>query len=198
MKKILLSLLMLICIDIGCQAQIRGGVLLGLQPVQINEDDKLNLEQVPGIAANILNNTTAGFFVRVDFLKHFYAQWDFNASIDANWTYVNEGTSLIDDFCRAFENPNKLKIDAPIYLGGYLLNKQYFSIRAFISPQFKINFNKDFDYNSVSLNNFSINTGIGIDFLKYLTLNFNYRLPFQNGDMLFNNSCLSATIGIIL
>jgi hypothetical protein len=197
MKKILLSLLMLICIDIGCQAQLKGGVLLGLQPVQINEDDKLNLEQVPGIAANILNNTTAGFFVRVDFLKHFYAQWDFNASIDADWAYVSEGNSIVEDFSRVFENPNKLKLDAPLYLGGYLLRKKNFAIRAFVSPQFKIKLNKNFDYSPINFNDFSFNTGVGIDFLKYLTLNLNYRIPFQNGDVLFDKSCLLATFGII-
>lgn len=197
MKRILLLFLMFLCIDVGCQAQIKGGFLLGLQPVQINANESLNSEQVSGITANMLKNTTLGFCVRVDFLKYFYAQWDLNASIDADWAYVSEGNSIVEDFSRVFENPNKLKLDAPLYLGGYLLRKKNFAIRAFVSPQFKIKLNKNFDYSPINFNDFSFNTGVGIDFLKYLTLNLNYRIPFQNGDVLFDKSCLLATFGII-
>lgn len=197
MKRILLSLLMLICIDVGCQAQTSFGVTIGLQPALRNQIEQTVSQQVYDFPVYFMQHFTAGIFLRKDITKYFYMQLDVNASLDAQWGYVCAGENFLEEFERAFENPNKIRVDVPIYLGAYLLKKDAFKVRVFAAPQYKIRMNTNLQYSPVALNNFNLNTGVGIDFLKFLTFNINYRIPFNYGKTALDKTRLSATLGII-
>jgi hypothetical protein len=193
----LLAVFMLICIDVGCKAQTHFGFTVGLQPTLQNEMNQIVSEEIDDLSVLFLKRCNLGTFLRIDIKKYFYVQVDVNASIESNWNYVSEGNSFTDKFSRAFENHHKIKFDIPIYLGGYLVKQKYFSMRLFASPQFKIWTDKDLEYGIIDFKRFSINMGLGFDILKYLTFNVNYRTPIDNGNFLFDNSRISATLGII-
>lgn len=197
MKRILFALLMLICIDVGCKAQTHFGFTVGLRPTMKNEINQIVSEEIDDISMLFLKRCNLGTFLRIDIKKYFYVQVDVNAIIESNWNYVREGNSFADKISRTFENPHKIKFDIPIYLGGYLVKQKYFSMRLFASPQFKIWTDKDLENGIIDFNNFYINMGLGFDILKYLTFNVNYKTPINKGDFLFDNSRISATLGII-
>jgi hypothetical protein len=162
-----------------------------------NEINQIVSEEIDDISMLFLKRCNLGTFLRIDIKKYFYVQVDVNASLDAQWGYVCEGENFLEEFERAFENPTKIRVDVPIYLGAYLLKKDAFKVRVFAAPQYKIRMNTNLQYSPVALNNFNLNTGVGIDFLKFLTFNLNYRIPFNYGKTALDKTRLSATLGII-
>lgn len=178
-------------------AQSKFGVLVGIQPVLRNQMEQPSRDETSDFPVFFMKHFTAGVFFRHDYTKHFYIETELNASIDAEWGYVSDGTDVWNEFYRAFDSPNRIHVDIPIYFGWYVLKKDALKVRVFGCPQYKIRANTAFDFSPIAWNNFSINVGAGLDVLSFLAFNLNYRIPFNYGETSFPETRIAATLGII-
>lgn len=196
MKKKFIIYVLLLCFGTACVAQSKFGFTVGLQPALRNHVQPGGGVETSDFPVFFMKHFMAGFFFRRDYTKYFYVEADICASIDAQWGYVSDGETFWEEFARAFDRPNKIHADIPIYLGWYILNREAFRLRVFGCPQYKIRANTDLAYSPVDWSNFSLNVGAGVDLLSFLAVNINYRIPFNYGKTSFDETRVSLTVGL--
>ena len=191
-------LFLLIGVPQKLTAQTKLGLSVGLQPALRDKFEIPSSNADEGFSVFFMKHFTAGIFLRHEWSKHIYVETNISASIDAEWGYVRDGVNPIDEFRRAFDRPNCVHIDAPIYFGVYVLKKEIVSVRVFGCPQYKIRANTALNFSTTSWDNFTLNVGVGADLLSKIVVNVNYRIPFNYGQTSFEETKLAASIGFML
>ena len=173
------------------------GITIGIQPALQNEVTIPSAEAKDDFPVFFMKYFTVGIVLRNNLSKFIYTELDVNASIDAQWGYVSDGRDFIEEFQRAFDRPERIRVDIPLYLGGYVLRSSICTLRVFGSPQFRIRANTAGKRSNITWDNFAINVGAGVDLFTNVIFNLNYRIPFNHGETSFQDTRISATAGII-